>query len=229
MLIQSLDYPHVHEEAHYWVHQVGTEALANTQNITIADSLRDEVINIFDVDIDEIMSSEAPTSRGGNAEVRTTMTILALCRIAVTFGVNLQPTTYLPGDLPRKTAHTSPKRSNTSVDDLPTAASEKDKRRVMPESDEEALTPASSPRDDLPTAASEKDKLMVMPKSDEEALTPASSPRDDLPTAASEKDKRRVMPESDEEALTPASTPRDDLPTAASEKDKRRVMAESDE
>ena len=93
------------------------------------------------------MSSEAPTSRRGNAQVRTTMTNLALCRKAVTF--DIQPTTYLPSDFSGETAHPA------QTGPLPPLCL---RRRwtsgVMPETDDEPFTYASTSRDDPPNAAS---------------------------------------------------------------------------
>ena len=86
------------------MHQAGLDALADTPNITTADHLRDELMSLFDFDINAVMSSKAPASRVGHAKVRTSMTILALWRIAVTFGAKIQPTTYLPSDFSGETA-----------------------------------------------------------------------------------------------------------------------------
>ena len=177
VLLQSLDYAQIHQEAQYWEHQAGLDTLADTSNITIADHLRDELMSLFDFDINAVMSSKAPASRVGHAKVRTSMTILALWRIAVTFDANIQPTKYLPSNFSGETAHPAPNPSTqaiTSRDDLPTAASlskaEKGKRRVMPKTappDDEPLAQASAPRDDLFHAASlpkaEKGKHRVMP------------------------------------------------------------------
>ena len=77
-----------------WVHQACLDAIADTPNIITADNLHDEVMSQFDFDIDKKISSEFPTSRRGNAQMGTTMTILALCRIALKFGANIQPTTF---------------------------------------------------------------------------------------------------------------------------------------
>ena len=176
VLLESLDYAQIHEEAQYWVHQAGIDALAETANIDIADSLRDELQRLFDFDIDAMWGSETPRSRGGNPAVHTVMTVLGLCRIATTFGASLQPT--------HCKAHKRKQRviydSSTSGEDLDHAASapkgKEAKRRVKTDSRQAPPVDDSSPSgDDLPHAVSlpkaEKGKRRVMPEDVEHALS----------------------------------------------------------
>ena len=170
VLLESLDYEQMHQEAQYWVHQVDIQAFREqTTNIEIADQLRDELISRFQFDINEVIASEAPTSRGGNPQVRSMIEVVAVCRIDTTFGASIQPTIRLTS--PNRTDPMASEQTRSAAlvswptlafekDDVPPAVqitkAEKGKRRLMPDQVEQELEAIFAEAIDISMASGNK-------------------------------------------------------------------------